>query len=263
MTAPDYHIQSLDRAASVLAAFSVEEPELSIAELARRTRLPRSTVHRIVVNLLRLGFVARSPRAEVYRLGLRLVELGAIALSQLDLRKEARPTMERLAARTGEAVFLAVLDGHWSVYLEKVEGSHSLRMTASVGHRAPLHCTATGTTLLAFQPEDEVRRLIAEGGMPKRTAGTITAIEPLLARLAEIRRRGYAIDDGESEDGLVGIAAPVFGSDNRVAAALVVAGPRQRLSPDRWAEIGPVVIAAATEISTALGHQQPLARRHP
>jgi DNA-binding IclR family transcriptional regulator len=257
MTAPDYHIQSLDRAASVLAAFSVEEPELSIAELARRTHLPRSTVHRIVVNLLRLGFVSRNPRAEVYRLGLRLVELGAIALSQLDLRKEARPTMERLAAQTGEAVFLAVLDGHWSVYLEKVEGSRSLRMTAAVGHRAPLHCTATGTTLLAFQSEDEVRRLIAESGLSKRTATTITKIEPLLARLAEIRQRGYAIDDGDSEDGLVGISAPVFGADERIAAALVVAGPRQRLSPERWTELGPIVIAAANEISSTLGYTRP------
>lgn len=261
MSAPDYLIQSLERAASVLGVFGTDEPELSISQIAKRTRLPRSTTHRIVVNLLHLGFLTRKPDTDGYCLGLRLVELGAIALSQLDLRKVARPAMETLAAQTGEAVFLSVLDKSWSVYVEKVDGLHGLQMTAAIGHRALTHCTATGTTLLAYLPETEVRRIVAEVGMPRQTARTITEIEPLLARLAEIRQHRYAIDDGESEDGLVGIAAPVFASGNQAAAALVVAGPRQRLSPDRWPELGPVVTAAAGEISAALGYRQLVATR--
>jgi DNA-binding IclR family transcriptional regulator len=261
MPAPDYYIQSLERAANVLGVFSLDAPELSIGQIAKGTRLPRSTVHRIVVNLVQLGFLTRNPSTDGYGLGLRLVELGAIALSQLDLRKVARPAMERLVAQTGEAVFLAVLDRAWAVYVEKVEGSHGLQLTAAIGHRAPTHCTATGTTLLASLPDAEVVRLMAEVGLPRRTARTLTEIEPLLARLAEIRRRGYAIDDGEAEDGLVGIAAPVRGNTDQVVAALAIAGPRQRLSPGRWPDLGPAVMEAAAEISAALGNQRRLATR--
>ena len=254
-TAPTtYNVQSLERAAALLSCFSASEPELTIGDLARRSHLPRSTVHRLVVNLVRLGFLARDPQTDHYRLGLLLAELGTIALSRMGLREKARPIMERLADQTGEVVCLAVLEQNRSVYVEVVEGHHGLRLRATIGSVAPIHASATGTMLLAYMPEAEVRRIAAQTRLPRLTPRTITAIEPLLRRLAEIRERGYSIDVGESEEGLTGLAAPVRARGGAVQAALVIAGPGARILADdgrRWA---PTVVAAANEISVSLSY---------
>jgi IclR family acetate operon transcriptional repressor len=250
-----YAVQSLERAATLLTSFTAAEPELTIGELARRSGLPRSTVHRLVVNLVRLGFMIRDPHTDRYRLGLLLAELGSIALRQLGLREKARPIMERLAADTGEVVCLAVLEQDRSVYIEVVEGRHGLRLRATVGSVAPIHSSATGTMLLAHMPEADIRRIAAQTGLPRLTPLTITEIEPLLRRLAEIRERGYSIDPGESEEGLTGLAAPVRSPRGTVQAALVIAGPQARVLADggrRWA---PVVVAAASEISASLAQR--------
>jgi IclR family KDG regulon transcriptional repressor len=247
-----YAVQSIERAAALLRSFSSAEPELSIGELARRSHLPRSTVHRLVVNLMRLGFLARDSGSERYRLGLWLAELGIIALSRMGLREKARPIMERLADETGEVVCLAVLERNRSVYVEVVEGRHGLRLRATVGSAAPLHASATGTVLLAYMPEAEVRSIAAATGLPRLTGITLTQIDPLLERLAEIRGRGYSIDVGESEEGLTGLAAPVRGPSGTVEAALVIAGPGARVLADKARRWAPVVVAAANEISAEL-----------
>jgi DNA-binding IclR family transcriptional regulator len=160
--------------------------------------------------------------------------------------------MDRLADKTGEVVCLAVLEQNRSVYVEVVEGHHGLRLRATVGSVAPIHSSATGTMLLAHMPEADVQRIAGQTRLPRLTPRTITSIEPLLQRLAEIRARGYSIDDGESEEGLTGLAAPVRSPSGVVQAALVIAGPGERVLADggrRWA---PTVVAAANEISASL-----------
>jgi IclR family transcriptional regulator, KDG regulon repressor len=249
-----YAVQSLERAASLLTSFTLTQPELTIGELARRSNLPRSTVHRLAVNLARLGFLTRDPRTERYRLGLLFAELGSVALSRMGLREKARPIMTRLAEETGEVVCLAVLEQDRSVYVEVVEGRHGLRLRATVGGHAPIHASATGTLLLAHQPEAEVQRIVARSGLPRLTGRTLTSMAQLVPRLAEIRARGYSVDVGESEEGLTGLAAPVRSPGGAVEAALVIAGPGPRVLADdgrRWA---PLVVAAANDISAALGH---------
>jgi DNA-binding IclR family transcriptional regulator len=252
-----YAVQSLERAASLLMCFSVAEPELSIGDLARRSSLPRSTVHRLVVNLVRLGFLTRDPRTERYRLGLLLAELGTIALSRMGLREIARPIMARLADETGEVACLAVLEHNRAVYIDVVEGRHGLQLRAAVGGVAQLHTSATGTMLLAHLSEAEVRRIAVQTNLPRFTPRTITKIEPLLERLAEIRRRGFSIDNGESEEGLTGLAAPVRSASGEVQAALVIAGPAERILGDDPARMAHVVVAAANEISALVGYGGP------
>jgi IclR family transcriptional regulator, KDG regulon repressor len=259
--AATYAVQSLERAVSLLMCFSVGEPELTIGDLARRSSLPRSTVHRLVVNLVRLGFLTRDPLTERYRLGLLLAELGTIALSRTGLREKARPIMQRLADDTGEVSCLAVLEHDRAVYIEVVEGRHGLRLRAAVGGVAQLHTSATGTMLLAHLPEADVRRIAAQTNLPGFTPRTIRRIEPLLERLADIRRRGFSIDNGESEEGLTGVAAPVRFAGGDVQAALVIAGPAERILGDDPARMGQVVVAAANEISALLGYTPPAAHR--
>ena len=255
MPVATYNVQSLERAAALLRSFSANDPELTIGELARRSNLPRSTVHRLVVNLVRLGFLSRNPRTDRYRLGLLLAELGAIALSRMGLREKARPIMQRLAEQTGEVVCLAVLENNRSVYVEVVEGHHGLRLRATFGSVAPLHSSATGTMLLAHLPEVDVRRFAVLTGLPRLTSRTITTVEPLLKRLSDVRARGYSIDDGETEEGLTGLAAPVRGPGGVVEAALVIAGPGTRVLAEHGRRWAPVVVAAADEISASLGYR--------
>jgi IclR family KDG regulon transcriptional repressor len=254
VAAATYAVQSLERAASLLLCFSLAEPELSIGDLARRGNLPRSTVHRLVVNLVRLGFLTRDPRTERYRLGLLLAELGTIALSRMGLREKARPIMERLADETGEVACLAALEHDRAVYIEVVEGRHGLRLRAAVGGVAQLHTSATGTLLLAHLPEAEVRRIAAQTSLPLFTPRTITDVELLLERLGEIRQRGFSFDNGESEEGLTGLAGPVRSATGDVQAALVIAGPAERILGDNPARMAHVVVAAANEISASLGY---------
>jgi len=154
-------------------------------------------------------------------------------------------------------VCLAVLEQDRSVYVEVIEGRHGLRLRATVGSHAPIHSSATGTLLLAYQPEAEVRHFVARTGLPRLTARTITSLGPLLARLSEIRSRGYSIDVGETEEGLTGLAAPVRSPDGTVEAALVIAGPGPRVLADNARRWAPVVVAGANDISAALGHQAP------
>jgi DNA-binding IclR family transcriptional regulator len=250
----DYQVQSLGRAVAILQTFSMAEPSLTIGELSRRTGLPRSTVHRLVVNLMQLGLLSRDPVTDQYRPGLLLARLGGIAVSQHQIRDVARPIMEQLVQASGEASQLAVLECGVAVYIERVESQrHRLTLTHRVGDQVPLHSAGTGKCLLAFVDPGEVAALLPPGPLPAYTARTITDRRALMAHLDEIRARGFSIDSGESEPGLTSIAAPVWDVTNRLVAALCLAGPSERILLDRLDEFTRLVGKAADDISAALG----------
>lgn len=250
----DYQVQSLGRAVAILQTFSLDDPSLTIGEMSRRTGLPRSTVHRLVVNLVQLGLLSRDPITDQYRPGLMLARLGSVAISQHQIRDVARPIMERLVQTSGEASQLAVLERGVAVYIERVESQrHKLTLTHRVGDRVPLHGAGTGKCLLAFVGPDEVDGLLPRGPLPAYTVRTITDRRALLEHLAEIRARGYSIDSGEVELGLTSIAAPVWDVTNRLVAALCLAGPSERILLDRLDELTALARRAADDISTALG----------
>lgn len=254
MPSADYEVQSLTRAVSLLQTFTPEEASLTIGELSRRTGLPRSTVHRLVVNLVQLGLLSRDPITERYRPGLLLARLGNIALSQHQIRDVARPIMERLVHASGEASQLAALDGSVAVYIERVESDrHKLTLTHRLGDQVPLHSAGTGKCLLAFTDPAQARRLLPRGPLPAFTPRTLVDRDALLAHLAEIREAGYSIDSGESEPGLTSIAAPVWDAANLLVASLCVAGPSERILAERRDELTMLVRTAADDISTALG----------
>jgi DNA-binding IclR family transcriptional regulator len=157
---------------------------------------------------------------------------------------------------TGESVQLAVLDHMSVLYINKMESSKAVRMSSSVGSRAPAHCTSAGKALLAYQPPEVVNQLIA-GGLKAYTASSITSAEGLRAELAAVRSRGYAIDDEESEVGLRGVAAPIRNHSGVVVAAIGMAAPVQRMSKKLMQGCVPSVTGAAETISRRLGYQPP------
>lgn len=258
-----YRIQSVERAVAILGAFSAEEPELGVTDLAERVGFHRSTVHRFLVNLEAAGLVERNSRSGRYRLGLRLFELGGLVLQQMNLWDEALPFLETLVRESGETGQLAVLDNGEAVYIERVEARRSLRLPSATGRGYPVHATSHGKLLLAHQTSAAMRTIIAERKLARFTPSTLTDEDALEEELAIIRERGYALDDEEYEVGVRCIGAPIFDHTGLAIAAIGIGGPSARITEGRIAELSELVMNAAKGLSRRMGAEQAGAFVHP
>src|SRR3982750_305179 len=193
-------LSSVANSIRVLTSFSGQEDELGITTLATRLHLAKSTVHRLAATLTGAGFLEQSESGK-YRLGLALFELGALVRRRMDVANEARPKLRELLEKTGETVQLGIIDHLSVLYVYEMESPHAIRMAAAVGARAPLHCTAVGKVLLAYQSEDFVERVL-HAGLTAYTPKTLIRRDAILSMLSEVRSREHAIDDEESESGL-------------------------------------------------------------
>ncbi|MGH2350850.1 MAG: IclR family transcriptional regulator, partial [Chloroflexota bacterium] len=247
-------IQSVERAVAVLKLFGEAESELGVSELARRLKLHKSTVSRLLSTLEAGGFVQQDPRNGRYRLGLQLATLAGLALTQYELRDVARPLLQELAATSGETTTLSVLDGTEAVNIDQVLAPHPVKHLGWIGRRLPLHCTAAGKPLLAHLPRPALEQLLSRP-LTRYTARTIT--NPLLLRrdLNGIRAQGFAIGQEEYEADLSAVGAPVRDHRGDVVASITVSGPSFRLPPDRLLQLGSVVRHVADRISAQLGHR--------
>jgi DNA-binding IclR family transcriptional regulator len=216
----------------IFEAFEADQPTLSLAELARRTGLAKSTLHRTVGALVASGMLERNDGQ--FQLGIRLFELGQRVPRQRALRDAALPFMEDLFEATHEIVHLGVPDGVDILYVEKIMGHRAVRSPSRVAGRMPLFCTAIGKAILAFSPPDLLERVIATGLTP-RTPYTIVSPQVLRDSVAEVARTGVAIDREESSLGLSCTAAPVFGLNNRLVGALSISTSSSRAAPERLA----------------------------
>lgn len=239
--------QSLERALLLVEELAAGPKRLG--ELADVLGTHKSTVLRTLQTLEKHGWVRRDGELPVFSLGLRLVELSGSILDNLDIRKVARPQLDRLGRGTGETVHLGVRDGAEMVYLDKVESVHPVRMYSRVGARAPLHCTGVGKVLLAFTPVDEWPDL----ELRRFTAHTIVTHEALVAACAEIRRRGWGWDEQEHEETVRCIAAPVLGPRDEVLAAVSVSVPTSRLSSRQLRGHVDLLLDVTRRISEDLG----------
>lgn len=237
----------LERALSVLSIFDLEHTELGISELARRAALPKSTVHRMVAEMVRLGILEQDGTR--LRLGLRLFELGQLVPRQSTLREAALPYMEDLREATHSAVHLAVLEGVEVVYVEILRGRDRQVLPSRVGGRMPAHATGVGKAILAFSAPEVVKARI-DAGLTRSSPYTILLPGPLARELNTIRAAGVSFDREESALGVVCAAAPVFGANGRVQGALSVTGRAERLDVERMA---PAVRTAALALSRVLG----------
>ncbi len=236
----------VDRAFALLYAFTPADPELSLAELCRRTGIAKPTAHRILADLSAWGLVERSGTA--YRLGMGLFELGARAPAQLSLREAAAPILADLAEATHQTVHLAVLRGTDVVYIQKLAGRSSPKVGSRLGGRMPAYCTGVGKALLAYGEPDTVQAVL-DAGLARRTARTIVAPGLFRRELAAIRRRGYAEEHEESARGIACVAAPVLDGDGLAIAAVSITGWASRLSTPRLA---PAVRTAALGVARAI-----------
>lgn len=247
-------VQSVARAVEIMETLATSRAPVGVVDLARRVGLPVSTTHRLLRTLQQHGLVHRDARSGRHELGLKLVGFSARVLDGLDVRTVARPVLEQLQVETRETVHLAVLDQTEVVYIDKLDSTRSLRMYSRIGRRVPVYCTALGKAMLAFTDEETVRAMLARIRLRRRTANTITSRAALYAELAEVRRRGYAVDNIEFEDGIRCVGAPIFDHAGRCAAAISLSVPAVHL-PLRRIEhgLGPLVRTAALRVSRQLG----------
>ena len=248
-------VKSLFKMLEVLEAFSSTEPELSVVEIARRTGLPRTTVHRIVDSLRSVGFLEQDASRDRYRLGLKLFELGGSALMNLPLYREAPPFVDTLAKLSGEDVHLCIFDGAQMVFVNRrsqiAPRPHNTVITMEA---SPCHSTGVGKAALAFQSDVVIDRVI-RAGLPRFTPNTIVEPKRLKAELAAIRTRGYSIDDCEHEPELRCVGAPIRNSAGRVFAAISASGPTKRVTSDRVPELARIVMTHAELLSIRLGYE--------
>lgn len=246
-------LSSVRNAARLMAAFTPGDRDLGVSELAARLGLAKSTVHRLLTTLASEHFIERDDATGRYRLGLKLYELGTIVSDHLDIHEVVEGPIENLRDRTGETVHVAILDGMSVVYIARRESEHPLILLRRVGHRNDAHCTSTGKVLLAALPPDARAALLADRDLPAHTDRTITDRAELEAELDRVRERGYAENVGESETGGHSIAAPIRDASGRVVAAISVAGPALRFTPETTRRITTETLRTAELISARLG----------
>ena len=228
--------QAVDRATSLLIAIlNSEEPPL-LSELARQLGLPKSTTSRILGALERQGLIRRD-RNSAYLGGEVLLRYASTQNQDAALISRMRPVLESLATKTSESVNLAVPGTDDLKLIDQVDAKHLLGATNWIGRSVPYHASALGKVLLAFSAAP-----IPAGTLQTKTARTITSRATLNSELEKVRKAGYAIIDNELEDGLVAVAAPVFGHDGNVVAAISISGPDARISREQLIKFGELII---------------------
>ncbi|WP_208280409.1 IclR family transcriptional regulator [Massilia oculi] len=251
---PKNTVQSLAKGFKVLQAFTAQEPELTMAEVARRADMDNATAFRFLNTLVNLGYVDKVDNSRLFRLSLKVLDLGFHAIARSDLRTHARPILRGLVGEVNEAASIGVLDGSSVMYAERVQaGLTQLGVDVRIGSRVPAYSTAVGQAILAWLPRETQAKVLAGQPMIKLTDTTITEMDALLARLDHVRDIGYALSNQETVTGLYVLAVPVFDIDGMPVAALSVAAPVHRGTLEQFKENTlEAVLAAARQLSTSL-----------
>jgi len=247
-------VNSVKRAAAILSLLG-KEGRLSLTQICRTLRIPKSTTFSILETLEAERIVEKDEPTGTFSLGIRLLELGQEAQKNFELRKVASPYLQQLNHALDETVHLTVLDDDEVLYVECFDSSKRLRTYSVIGIRGPLHCTAVGKAILAFLDDDQKIRLVNRLELVKFTPNTITERKALLEDLDLVRRRGYSVDDVEHEEGVRCVGAPVYDNKGRACASISISGPTQRITKERVEELAARAKETARYISERLGYR--------
>jgi len=242
-------VPAVKRALGVLELLVHEDEPLSLSAIAQRTEIPVASCHAIMHTLLEEGYVVRRSegRAQYWEPTLALYHLGATLVSRFGIRPVALPHLRELAADLGVPAHLGVLVGRDVMYLEKAAAPSFVQFDTFAGKRSPFHHTALGRAIVAFLPEQERELLLPGSGEGAELARV----------LADVRRDGYAREDGEEAAGIGCVAAPIFGADGAVIASAGITGFSRELFPGDAVPAAAAVTRAAAAISADLGHPAP------
>lgn len=249
-----YWIESLARGLAVLAAFSPDKPELSLADIAEHADVTKASALRIGYTLTELGYLTRNPRTRGYRLGARVLSLGLATLSGMSVRDLARPYLEAFAEEAGHTVSLTTLDDTEIVYIDRIAKTQVVLINVNIGSRMPAYRTSSGRAILAFLPKAWARDVLERSDRQKMTAYTLTSVEEIMAVLDLVRERGYAINNEEMALGHRHAAAPIINADNEPVAAIHVSVLASNVSLEELElELARKLMATCKEVSSLVG----------
>jgi DNA-binding IclR family transcriptional regulator len=227
------------------------EPGLGFTAIQERLGMPKSSTHHLISTMCELGLIKRRSVGG-YGLGLKLFELAGIANESNDLQREAMPLLRELAQRVQLTCHLGVFEQGEAVYLARLEGARDIVVRSHVGQRFPVHCSALGKSLIAWLAPEQLDSLIANLTFEKRMPKTVTNAADLRLQLADVRRRGWALDDEEQAPNCRCIAAPIRDRDGIVVAAISTVGTLEQVDDKRFETLAAQVISVASAISEAV-----------
>jgi DNA-binding IclR family transcriptional regulator len=246
-------VKSVSRALDIIAIVSGHRGGLGVTDISKRMDINKSSVYRILTTLTQYGYIEQDEATDRYKLGYQFLAVSTKLLESIDLRTEARPFLQELEKITNEVIHLVVYDQGEVVYIEKLEGNETLRMHSKVGKRAPMHCTSVGKAILAYLPTAVVHDILDRKGLPVHTEYTITDKDQLLKELEAIKKKGFALDLEENEQGITCMAVPLFDHLGNVVAAMSISGHTRRMTDERLSGLQGKMLEIGHEISKRLG----------
>lgn len=244
-------VQSFERGLAVIRSFGAHAPAQTVSDVARATELSRATARRLLHTLEATGYVRRE--GNLFELTPRVLDLGYAFLSSHSLPELARPHLQALSTRVRESTSVAVLDGPSIVYVARVQANRVMQVSIGIGTRFDAYRTSLGRAILAFRDDDEVDAVWRASDRTATTDATVTSLDQLRERLAEVRTQGWALVDQELEVGVRSVAAPIRDADDRAVAAVNVSTHTSRTSRAQLRrDVVPALLDTAAAITTAL-----------
>jgi IclR family acetate operon transcriptional repressor len=250
---PAYPISSVDNALRLLQLFR-ERESVRLTDACAYLNVAHSTAHRLLAMLVHHGFVRQDARTRAYRPGPTLIEIGLAVVQKMDVRVQARPLLEELAARFEETVHLVTLEDTEVRYIDAVESTRALRVAPRLGSVLPAHCTSAGKALLAELSDVELKTLYADPiTLTRQTDRSLATLAQLTAALDEVRTTGYATNYEESEEGVGSVAIALRDNHGNAVAAVAVAVPTSRLNQTARRDISSALIELAPRFQASFG----------
>lgn len=247
-------VQSVERAFDILELLADAGRELQLREVAQITGLNVSTCHHLLSTMVKRGYAGQNPRGRTYFVGSKVLELSDSRLRQFDILDVAMPELRRLNQATGESVHLAVMQGHDLTTLAMLESTQPIRVGSDgSGKTNAAHATATGKAILAWLPETEIARVIAEKGLSRFTDKTITGIADLMEDLRHVRRNGFAVDREEFQPGVTCIGSAIRDHAGAVIGSISCSMPNIRANSEHFDAVKGAVRQTTTVLSELLG----------
>src|SRR5882757_3250315 len=246
-------VQSLGRAFAILEEVARHREGIGLADLSKLVGLHNSTTFHLAKTMVSLGYLRQAKDSKRYRVGRPLFALAASALDEIEMVNLATPMLEELSRETGESGHFAVRMGDAVVVIARTSGPGAFQLTDRVGVVRPAHCTALGKVILASLRPDQLARFLERVDMKPSTDKSITYMPRLLKEIAEVRRTGVAIDDGEFNSEVRCVAVPVKDFTGQVVGALGISGPIWRISNEALQSRAKIVQVAADRLSSGFG----------
>ena len=246
-----YGVPAVERAIHILSLLKTEKREMTIAEISEATGWNKSSIYKLLMTLDHYGLLARDPITKRYSLGVALIEYGRAVLNGFDIQHAAKPSLKALAQYSGESVAVSILRGTKMTLVEVVESTAQVRIALAVGMITPAPATAHGRAVLAHLPEGQLNEILRTEGLPKSTKKSITNPGIYRAELEAVRKRGYAIECEEFEEGILGISAPVFAQKGVIGAIFIVM-PAFKMTKEKTRLYGKKCAEEAARISALL-----------